>query len=51
VYALDISTSPDIYKEAIVTARADVWQDINSGKASSFTVAIMDSGKIVYSET
>lgn len=38
------------YEKAIVTARTGVWNDINSGKAGSATVAIMDSGKIVYSE-
>jgi CubicO group peptidase (beta-lactamase class C family) len=44
--------SPDQsgYSEAIVTARTEIWKDINSGKASSGTVAIMDNGKIVYSE-
>jgi len=38
------------YEKAIVIARTAIWQDINSGKAGSATVAIMDNGKIVYSE-
>jgi CubicO group peptidase (beta-lactamase class C family) len=38
------------YEKAIVTARSEVWQDINSGKACSATVAIMDNGKVVYAE-
>lgn len=40
----------NIYGEAIVTARTEIWKDISSGKASSATVAILDNGKIVYSE-
>jgi len=42
--------TPDEYKNAIVTARMEVWQDINSGRAGSATVAILDKGKIVYAE-
>jgi CubicO group peptidase (beta-lactamase class C family) len=38
------------YENAIVTARSEIWQDINSGKAGSATVAIMDNGKVVYAE-
>jgi CubicO group peptidase (beta-lactamase class C family) len=38
------------YEKAIVTARSEVWQDINSGKACSATIAIMDNGKVVYAE-
>jgi CubicO group peptidase (beta-lactamase class C family) len=38
------------YREAIEIARTEIWQDINTGKASSATVAIMDNGKIVYAE-
>lgn len=38
------------YEDAIVTARTEIWQDINSGKAGCATVAIMDGGRIVYSE-
>ncbi len=39
-----------IYADAITTARNLMWKDINSGKAASAEVAIMDNGKIVYSE-
>lgn len=38
------------YEKAIVTARREVWKDISAGKASSATVAIMDGGRVVYSE-
>lgn len=38
------------YAEAIITARTAIWKDINSGRASSATVAIMDNGEIVYAE-
>ena len=38
------------YKEAMVEARTEIWHDINLGKASSATIAIMDNGQIVYSE-
>lgn len=38
------------YDEAIVTARTAIWKEINSGRASSATVAIMDDGEIVYAE-
>lgn len=40
----------DPYEAARVTARTEVWQDINSGKASSASVAIMDGGNVVYAE-
>jgi CubicO group peptidase (beta-lactamase class C family) len=36
--------------DAQYTARTEVWKDITSGKAGSAAVAIMDGGKIVYSE-
>jgi len=38
------------YLEAQIIARTEIWQDINSGKASSATVAILDNGEIVYAE-
>lgn len=38
------------YDAAIETARTEIWKDINSGKAGSATVAIMDNGRIVYAE-
>lgn len=46
------SQTPDSsqYQEAIKLARNLMWKDINSGKASSAEVAIMDNGQVVYSE-
>ena len=38
------------YKKAIEVARTEIWGNINAGKASSGSVAILDNGKIVYSE-
>lgn len=38
------------YPNTKTTARSEIWKDINSGKACSGTVAIMDNGKIVYAE-
>ncbi len=35
---------------AVVTARTEMWKDLNSGGIGSAAVAIMDGGKIVYSE-
>jgi CubicO group peptidase (beta-lactamase class C family) len=35
---------------AAYTARTEVWKDIAAGKAGSAAVAIMDGGRIVYSE-
>lgn len=42
--------SQDDYTEAIVQARIAIWKDINTGGASSGAIAIMDGGRIVYSE-
>ncbi len=39
-----------LYGSAINTARTEIWRDINSGKVSSADVAVMDNGKVVYSE-
>lgn len=39
-----------VYKAAIPTARETIWKAITTGKGSGATVAIMDQGKIVYSE-
>jgi CubicO group peptidase (beta-lactamase class C family) len=39
-----------VYQSAITTARIEIWKALSSGTASSATVAIMDEGKIVYSE-
>lgn len=41
----------DQYEESKATARFEIWKAISSGAASSATAAIMDDGKIVYSET
>lgn len=38
------------YGDAVKIARTGIWGDINSGKASSGDVAILDNGKVVYSE-
>ena len=38
------------YRKAIILAREALWRDIDSGAAGSASVAIMDNGKIVYSE-
>lgn len=38
------------YSNTIEAARDAVWKTIKSGKGSSATVAVMDGGKIVYSE-
>jgi CubicO group peptidase (beta-lactamase class C family) len=40
---------PD-YENAITTAREMIWKAITSGQGSGATIAIMDQGKIVYSE-
>jgi len=40
---------PD-YRNAITTAREMIWKAITSGQGSGATIAIMDRGKIVYSE-
>ncbi len=49
-FAPKINNTQDNYKEAIVTARTEMWQSINSGQIGSGAIAIMDNGKIVYSE-
>ncbi|HBC87589.1 MAG TPA: serine hydrolase [Lentisphaeria bacterium] len=38
------------YEGAIIIARSEIWQAINSGKCGSATVAVMADGKVVYSE-
>ncbi len=44
------NNAADPYAATKELARSEVWTLINSGKASSATVAVMDNGKIVYSE-
>ena len=39
------------YEKAVEAARAEVWKGINSGKTSSASLAIMDGGEVVYSES
>ncbi len=46
----DTSGEGDAYRAARKTARDGVWKDINSGKACSASVAIMDGDRIVYAE-
>jgi CubicO group peptidase (beta-lactamase class C family)/fibronectin type 3 domain-containing protein len=48
---LAAAVSPDPYEEARTLTRLEIWKAISSGLASSATVAFMDDGKIVYSET
>jgi CubicO group peptidase (beta-lactamase class C family) len=38
------------YESAVTAARSKIWQDINSGKCGSATVAITVDGKVVYAE-
>ena len=44
------SKNQEPYEKAIITARNEIWKAITNGKASSASVAIMDNGKMVYSE-
>jgi CubicO group peptidase (beta-lactamase class C family) len=37
-------------KQAIITARREIWQKINAGGAGSGSVAIMDNGSLMYFE-
>jgi CubicO group peptidase (beta-lactamase class C family) len=46
----DSGAGQGTYKKAIEVARTEIWKDINAGKASSASVAILDNGKVVYSE-
>jgi CubicO group peptidase (beta-lactamase class C family) len=40
----------NLYESAIIKARSEIWQAINSGKCGSATAAIMVNGKVVYAE-
>lgn len=42
--------SPEAYPHTKAAAREAVWKAVTSGQCSSATVAVMDEGKIVYSE-
>ncbi len=44
------AANKSVYEDAIVTARREIWKNLSSGRASSATIAVMDDGKIVYSE-
>lgn len=50
--AADCTVSPEdpVYAAAIKQARMDIWKALSLNNGSSATVAIMDDGKIVYSE-
>ncbi len=41
---------PHLYKDAIATARSEIWRAINSGQCGSATAAITVNGKVVYAE-
>ena len=38
------------YKSAVTLARSEIWRAISSGKCGSAAVAIMENGKVVYTE-
>jgi CubicO group peptidase (beta-lactamase class C family) len=40
----------DIYQQVRRVARTELWTEINSGKASCASVAVLDGGDVVYSE-
>ncbi|MBN2027497.1 MAG: beta-lactamase family protein [Actinobacteria bacterium] len=40
-----------MYEKTIKATRAEVWKGINAGKTSSASVAILDGGEVVYSES
>lgn len=43
-------TSSQGYEKTIETARTEIWKALGNGTSSSATVAIMDDGKLVYTE-
>lgn len=45
-----VGVENDLYQVARSVARTAIWNDINTGKAGSATVAILDGGEIVYAE-
>lgn len=45
-----MSKVENIFEEAILNARTEIWKDISAGKAGSATVAIINKGKTIYSE-
>ena len=49
-YAFGQTGQKNEYENAIKIARSEIWQDINTGKSGSATVAIMENGKVVYAE-
>ena len=44
------NAEPQLYRTARRIARTEIWNDINSGRAGSATVAILDGGEVVYAE-
>ncbi len=45
-----VPTEGSVYTSAIEDARIDIWKELSTNNGSSAAVAIMDDGKIVYSE-
>ena len=50
IFAPYANASSESYQNTKETARETVWKAITSGQCSSATVAVMDEGKVVYSE-
>lgn len=48
--AICANAEPQLYRSARRIARTEIWNDINSGRAGSATVAILDGGEVVYAE-
>ena len=44
------STTDGEVPNAVATARSEIWKEITAGHAGSATVAILDDGKVVYTE-
>lgn len=44
------SANGTITTQTITTARTEIWKDLNTGAIGSAAIAIMDKGKVVYSE-
>lgn len=49
-YAFGEVSQKGMYENAVKIARGEIWQDINTGKCGSATVAIMVDGKVIYAE-
>jgi CubicO group peptidase (beta-lactamase class C family) len=44
------SPAEKAFEDTKITARTEIWKGITAGTAGSATVAVMDSGKLVYAE-